>query len=155
MSPGKKPNLSPASTAGLDSIILSIFLSNNIVNATATAKKVFPVPAGPVDIIISAVNGNAVPGGSVTTVEDPRDSDFLFAKYDGTSMASPQVCGALACLLEQEPRLSQSDCVAYLEQHCKSDQLTDSGGSTSDTTSLQGSSNRYLFILNKDLKLVF
>ena len=100
---------------------------------------------GPGDNIISAVNGNAVTGGTVTTVQDPRDSDFLFAKYDGTSMASPQVCGALACLLEQEPRLSQSDCVAYLEQHCKSDQLTDSGGSTSDTTSLQGSSNRYLF----------
>ena len=100
---------------------------------------------GPGDNIISAVNGNAVTGGTVTTVDDPRDSDFKLAKYDGTSMASPQVCGALACLLEQEPRLSQSDCVAYLEQHCKSDQLTDSGGSTSDTTSLQGSSNRYLF----------
>ena len=100
---------------------------------------------GPGDNIISAVNGNAVTGGTVTTVDDPRDSDFKLAKYDGTSMASPQVCGALACLLEQEPRLSQSDCVAYLEQHCKSYQLTDSGGSTSDTTSLQGSSNRYLF----------
>ena len=53
ISPGKKPNLSPASTAGLDRIILSIFFSNNIVNATATAKNVFPVPAGPDEIIIS------------------------------------------------------------------------------------------------------
>ena len=46
MSPGKNPNLSPASTAGLDKIIRSIFFSNSIVSATATAKKVFPVPAG-------------------------------------------------------------------------------------------------------------
>ena len=53
MSPGKNPSLSPASTAGLDKIILSIFFSNNIVNATATAKKVLPVPAGPAEIIIS------------------------------------------------------------------------------------------------------
>ena len=53
ISPGKKPNLSPASTAGLDKIILSIFLSNNIVKATATAKKVFPVPAGPEEITTS------------------------------------------------------------------------------------------------------
>ena len=53
MSPGKKPNRSPASTAGLDKIILSIFFSNNIVRPTATAKKVFPVPAGPAEIIIS------------------------------------------------------------------------------------------------------
>ena len=34
-------------------IILSIFLSKSIVKATATAKYVFPVPAGPEDIIIS------------------------------------------------------------------------------------------------------
>ena len=35
------------------SIILSIFFSNNIVRPTATAKNVFPVPAGPAEIIIS------------------------------------------------------------------------------------------------------
>ena len=53
MSPGKKPSFSPASTAGLDNITLSIFFSINIVTATDTAKKLFPVPAGPSDIIIS------------------------------------------------------------------------------------------------------
>ena len=49
----KKPSLSPPSTAGLDKIILSIFLSSNIVNATATARNVFPVPAGPDEITTS------------------------------------------------------------------------------------------------------
>ena len=53
MSPGKKPNFSPASTAGLDKITLSIFFSINKVIATETAKKLFPVPAGPRDIVIS------------------------------------------------------------------------------------------------------
>ena len=53
MSPGKKPNFSPASTAGLDKITLSIFFSISRVTATETAKKLFPVPAGPNDIIIS------------------------------------------------------------------------------------------------------
>ena len=47
MSPGKKPNFSPASTAGLDKITLSIFFSISKVTATDTAKKLFPVPAGP------------------------------------------------------------------------------------------------------------
>ena len=42
-----KTQSSPASTAGLDNIILSIFFSRSIVSATATAKYVFPVPAGP------------------------------------------------------------------------------------------------------------
>ena len=53
MSPGKNPSFSPASTAGLDKITLSIFFSINIVTATDTAKKLFPVPAGPNDIIIA------------------------------------------------------------------------------------------------------
>ena len=53
ISPGKNPNLSPASTAGLDKIILSIFFSSSIVKPTATAKNVFPVPAGPAEITIS------------------------------------------------------------------------------------------------------
>ena len=52
ISPGRKPNLSPASTAGLDKIILSIFFSSNIVKPIATAKNVFPVPAGPAEIIM-------------------------------------------------------------------------------------------------------
>ena len=53
MSPGKNPSLSPASTAGLDKIILSTFFSRSIVKATATAKYVFPVPAGPLEITMS------------------------------------------------------------------------------------------------------
>ena len=52
ISPGKKPSLSPASTAGLDNNSLNFFF-NNIVNATATAKYVLPVPAGPAEIMIS------------------------------------------------------------------------------------------------------
>ena len=53
MSPGKNPSFSPASTAGLERITLSIFFSINKVTATETAKKLFPVPAGPKDNIIS------------------------------------------------------------------------------------------------------
>ena len=53
MIPGKKPNLSPGSTAGLDKIILSIFFLITLLNLSATAKKVFPVPAGHAEIIIS------------------------------------------------------------------------------------------------------
>ena len=43
-----KPKFSPASTAGLDKIILSISLFFNIATAFATAKKDLPVPAGPI-----------------------------------------------------------------------------------------------------------
>ena len=53
MSPGKKPRLSPASTAGLVNIIFLTSLSFNALTATAIPVYVFPVPAGPAEIIIS------------------------------------------------------------------------------------------------------
>ena len=46
--PGKKPSLSPASTAGRVKIIRLIFLLCSACTALATAKYVFPVPAGPI-----------------------------------------------------------------------------------------------------------
>lgn len=90
-------------------------------------------------------------GGGVSLVNDIRNVDYKLGKYQGTSMASPQVCGSLACLLEQYPRMNQSDCVNYLYNYSKKNQITDSGGGYTDTTSLKGSENRYLFF-NKERK---
>jgi hypothetical protein len=84
-------------------------------------------------------------------VTDPRNALYKLTKYSGTSMASPQVCGILACLMEQCPRLTQSDAISYLEQHCKLDQMTVTTGGYTDTTSLQGGVNRYLYY-NKERK---
>lgn len=95
--------------------------------------------------IISTVHSDVDP------VNDSRNASYKFAKKDGTSMASPQVTGVLACLMEQCPRLSQSDAISYLEQHCKLGQMTDTNGGYTDQTSLQGASNRYLFY-NKERK---
>ena len=47
-SPGKNPKFSPASTAGLVKIIFSIAFSDNNLAAKTVAKKVLPVPAGPI-----------------------------------------------------------------------------------------------------------
>ena len=99
----------------------------------------------PGDNIISSVNDGTVTGGSVTTVTDPRNASYVLAKYDGTSMASPQVCGVLACLLEQYPSMNQSDIEDYLIQHQKLDQMTETSGGYTDNTDLQGAGNNYLF----------
>jgi len=95
--------------------------------------------------IISAVHDGAVATGSVSTVNDSRNSSYKLAKYDGTSMASPQVCGVLACLLEQYPNMNQSDIMSYLEQHSKTNQMTTTSSGYNDDTDIQGSSNSYLF----------
>ncbi|MBA7698818.1 hypothetical protein ES703_107500 [subsurface metagenome] len=53
ISPGRKPSFSPASTAGRARTILLICFFFSIETATATARYVFPVPAGPIQKIRS------------------------------------------------------------------------------------------------------
>lgn len=99
----------------------------------------------PGDNIISCLHDGTVSGGTITTVTDSRNGSYVLGKYDGTSMASPQVCGILACALEQYPRMKPAESVNYIQSYAKQSQMYDSAGSYTDTTSLQGSENRYLF----------
>ena len=96
----------------------------------------------PGQTIISALHTS---GGGVTLVDDPRNSSYKLGKYQGTSMASPQVCGVLACLLEQYPRMKQNDVYEYLKQHYTTSQMTATSGGYLDSIDLQGSENAYLF----------
>ena len=96
----------------------------------------------------SVYNGNREgPNGPIVqpVSNDPRNSSYKLNKYQGTSMASPQVTGVLACVLENYPRMKSVDCLNYIINTAKVDQIADSGGSYTDYTSLQGSPNRYLF----------
>ena len=96
----------------------------------------------PGDWIISAVHDDTG-GGPIKS--DLRNTSYKLAKYSGTSMASPQVCGAIACLLEQYPNMNQSDVMDYINQHAKDDQMTTTSGGYTDDTDLQGADNKYLF----------
>jgi len=77
---------------------------------------------------------------------DSRDPSYLLNKISGTSMASPQVCGVLACFLEQYPEINQDDLRSiFVETHVKQNQILDTLGSYTDLFSLQESPNRFLF----------
>jgi hypothetical protein len=91
--------------------------------------------------IQSSFNSTTSFGG----VDDPRTSDFKIGKISGTSMASPQVCGILACVLEIYPNMTQAEAIEYIQYYAKKNQITDTGGGFTDLTSLQGSANNYLF----------
>jgi len=77
--------------------------------------------------------------------DDPRNATYKIGKAQGTSMASPQVCGVLACVLEVYPNLTPAKALEYITTYSKKNQITNTGGSYTDYTSLQGSENRYLF----------
>ena len=90
------------------------------------------------------------PGTSIISsynagVSDSRNSSFLVGKISGTSMASPQVCGVLACALEQNPHWNQTQAKAYITGIAKQGQLTVTSGGPADGTDLQGAPNKYLY----------
>jgi len=76
---------------------------------------------------------------------DSRNNVYRLEKYSGTSMASPQVTGVLACALEKFPNMSNDEALNYLSAYSKLNQVADTGGGYGDYRSLQGSTNRYLF----------
>jgi len=111
--------------------------------------------------IISSVNGVYYP----LTADDPRNSSYKISKISGTSMASPQVCGVLACALEQNPSMTQEQALEYAQHYAKTNQMSETSGGHQDTTDLQGAANNYLYYykerpvegvtypkLNKDLR---
>jgi hypothetical protein len=84
---------------------------------------------------------SALPSGTA----DPRNSSFYIGKFSGTSMASPQVCGVLACALEVYPDMNQERAKAYITAIAKSGQLVATSGGPTDGQDLQGAPNLYLF----------
>lgn len=91
--------------------------------------------------IMSSVTTDAAFGG----IQDPRDTNYYLTKIQGTSMASPQVCGVIACLLEIYPNLTQIEALEYITINGVLNQMFDSGTDTAtDSASLQDAPNRYL-----------
>jgi hypothetical protein len=61
-------------------------------------------------------------------------------------MASPQVCGVLACYAEQNQNLSASEALTYLITHSKKNQIGTTGAANYGNSQWFGNSNnRYLF----------
>lgn len=94
--------------------------------------------------IMSSINSN-----TGVFVEDSRTPGYYQTKKGGTSMASPQVTGVIACLAEIWPTMKQSQCLDYLYKVSKTGQMTSTAGGPSDFTDLQGSTNRYLFYVKE------
>ena len=101
---------------------------------------------GPGSNIVSGVyDSTAASEFGITLVNDPRDAAYRLGSISGTSMSGPQVAGYLACVAEQQPRITQTQALAHLIYTAKA-QVGSSGGAAGDYTSLGDSSNnRYLY----------
>ena len=92
-------------------------------------------------------------GGYTPIIADSRNSSYHLASISGTSMSSPQVCGVIACLAEQEQNITQAEALQYLKETSTSN-VGDQGGNP-NTSPYEGlgstSNNRYLFDKKRDL----
>ena len=90
-------------------------------------------------------------GSGNTLPQDSRDSSYYLASISGTSMASPQICGIIACLAEQEPNLSQAEALQHLKENALAEVGTTGTANHSTYEALGDSHNRYAFIPKKRL----
>jgi hypothetical protein len=118
------------------------------VGATTTEQKASYSNTGP-GINIFAPGSNIASSFNISDVwlnsPDPRDSTFVKGKISGTSMASPQVTGVLACVLEMYPTMTQADAIRYIQAYSKDNQLTSGSGGISDSYDTMLAPNRYLY----------
>lgn len=97
--------------------------------------------------IVSAVyDSTGATEFGITLANDLRNSSYRIGSISGTSMASPQVCGALACYAEQHPNLASSEAIEYLITHSKKNQISTIGVDYGDYRWFgDNGNNRYLF----------
>ncbi len=82
-----------------------------------------------------------------TPVLDARNSSYYVGKLSGTSMASPQVAGLLACLLEKVPTINQATAMQVTTSTyglAAFGQIPESTGGPTDYFDLQGAPNLHL-----------
>jgi subtilisin family serine protease len=85
-------------------------------------------------------------------IADPRLSGFNLDKYNGTSMASPQVAGVIALLAESDQNITQAEAQEWLIANALTDQIgiqNDDPADPMDVYDLQGAPNRILFWKNQ------
>lgn len=66
-------------------------------------------------VTVYAPGRNIISSVHIGNAFDYRNNSYQVDKYSGTSMASPQICGVLACALEQYPRMTHTEAVEYIQ----------------------------------------
>jgi subtilisin family serine protease len=98
----------------------------------------------PGEAIQSAIPENSTLANSLGSSIYPENNLFRITKIGGTSMATPQVSGVVACLLEARKEYNNSDIKSWVDRNSFKGRLSDTGGGFTDTASLQGSPNNFL-----------
>ena len=119
------------------------------VDATSDETKAQFSNNGPrVDIFAPGTNIMSAVNSTLGTTYDSRNATYLLTKKTGTSQATPQVTGILACALETYPYFNQTQAKAYIQKYAKLNQVSQLYSANYqgvwDVLSLNGAGNRFL-----------
>lgn len=78
----------------------------------------------PGDNIMSSIHAIG-DSGAAGVIQDPRNSSFYLDMYGGTSMASPQIAGMIACLAELYPNMNNEQAKEYMIGTATTGQMTE------------------------------
>jgi subtilisin family serine protease len=94
------------------------------------------------NIMSSFSNTNAHSWGTY-----PGNSNYKIGNISGTSMASPQVCGVGALMLQANPHVTPAKLKAYITAQSRSARLYSTGNDDdfADSRSIKGGHNRFLY----------
>ena len=117
--------------------LVTISCSNSSFNAymayvTVTGLQTFNYDNTGATVTETAATGTITPG-------------YFYQKYNGSSMATAQVSGILALVMETYPNMTQAEAKAYIIQNSQSGKMFTTVGGFNDTTSLQSGNNRILY----------
>ena len=89
-------------------------------------------------------------GGTAQNINDPRDTNFDLGTISGTSMASPQVAGIVACYSTNRSRVSISEVRNFITDNAvENDMAADTtGGGYTDYTAMTNTYNAYVTATN-------
>jgi hypothetical protein len=91
-------------------------LTNEAVDGTSSVGSACDI-CSPGTQIMSAYNSG---------VSDPRNAAYFLNKLTGTSMASPQTAGLIACMMEQYPNSTQMEARTYIKNFANNGVMFDS-----------------------------
>lgn len=120
------------------------------VDSTVTERKVDFSNAGPRTDIFSA-GSNIMSSMNSSSTTDSRNSSYYKGKMSGTSQATPQVTGIIACALETYPNMTPAQALTYIQTYANSGVLSDSALNTNygsldflNTNTLFNGPNKYI-----------
>ena len=99
------------------------------VDSTVAEQKVNFSNAGPRTDVFSP-GANIMSSMNTSDTTDPRNTSFYKGNMSGTSQATPQVTGIIACALEMYPNMTPAQALTYIQTYANSGVLSDSPTNT-------------------------